>query len=227
MEEGSTKDKDDEILKKLAEVNYQKAIEDHAKTYQEGTRIIFLESVEKWLDDRGSPNRVMTITGNAGIGKSVIAAVVWKRMQEVGRLSLSHFCQHDKARYRNPKVMLQFLACQLSYSFSEYKDALGKMLSRYLGVELNYMEVKDLFDLLFDELLSKLEDPGRTILFVVDGLIESEYQGRNELLDVISDHFIKLPSWIRFLVTTRPEINIADSLKDSNPFRWIQTTRTT
>ena len=106
------------------------------------------------------------ITGNAGIGKSVIAAVIWKRMQEVGRLSLSHFCQHDKARYRNPKVMLQSLDCQLSYSLSEYKDVLGKMLSRNLGVELNNMEAKDLFDLLFDELLSKLKDPGRNILLV-------------------------------------------------------------
>ena len=49
------------------------------------------------------------------------------------------------------------------------------------------MEVKELFDLLvFDELLSKLEDPDRNILLVVDGLDESEYQGRNGLLDVIS-----------------------------------------
>ena len=56
--------------------------------------------------------------------------------------------------------------------------------------------------MLFDEVLSKLKDPGRNILLVVDGLDESEYQGRNELLDVISKKFIKLPGWIRFLVTT-------------------------
>ena len=219
VEEGSNKDKDNDILTKLAEVNSQKVIDDHAETYQEGTRLFFFESVEKWLDDRSSPNRVMVISGNAGMGKSVIAAVICKRMQEVGRLSGSHFCQHDKARYRNPKVMLQSLACQLSYSLPEYKEALVKTLSRNLGVELNHMEVKDLFDLLFDELLSKLEDPGRNILLVVDGLDESEYQGRNELLDVISNHFIKLPRWIRFLVTTRPEINIADCLKSFNPLQ--------
>ena len=107
MEEGSKKDKDDDILTKLAEVNSQKAIEDHAETYQEGTRVFFFESVEKWLDDRRSPNRAMVISENAGMGKSVIAAVICKRMQEVGRLLGSHFCQHDKARYRNCKVMLQ------------------------------------------------------------------------------------------------------------------------
>ena len=217
--EQSNEDKRDEILRKLAQVNSQKVIEDHAEKYQEGTRVFFFESVAKWLDDRSSPNRVMVISGNAGMGKSVIAAVICKRMQEVGRLSGSHFCQHDKARYRNPKVMLQSLASQLASSLPEYKDALVKTLSRNLGVELNNMEVKDLFDLLFGEVLSELKDPGRNILLVVDGLDESEYQGRNELLDVISKHFIKLPSWIRFLVTTRPEINIADSLKNFNPLQ--------
>jgi len=115
--------------------------------------------------------------------------------------------------------MLQSLACQLSYSLPEYRDALVKTLSRNLGVELNNMEVKDLFDLLFDEVLSNLEDPGRNILLVVDALDESEYQGRNELLDVISNHFIKLPRWIRFLITTRPEINIGDSLKRFKPLQ--------
>ena len=212
-------DKDDEILRKLAEVNCQKVIEDHAEKYQEGTRLFFFESVEKWLDDRSSPNRVMVISGNAGMGKSVIAAIICKRMQAAGRLSGSHFCQHDKARYRNPKVMLQSLARQLSYSLPEYKEALVKTLSGNLGVELNNMEVKDLFDLLFDEVLRKFKDPGRDILLVIDGLDESEYQGRNELLDVISNHFVKLPRWIRLLVTTRPEINIADSLKSFNPLQ--------
>ena len=219
MVDECSKDNDDDILTKLAAVNSQRVIDDHAETYQEGTRMFFFERVEKWLDDRGSPNRVMVISGNAGMGKSVIAAVICKRMQEVGRLSGSHFCQHDKARYRNPKVMLQSLASQLSYSLPEYKDALVKTLSGNLGVELNNMEVKDLFELLFDELLSKLKDPGRNILLVVDGLDESEYQGRNELLDVISNHFIKLPGWIRFLVTTRPEINIADRLKSFKPLQ--------
>ena len=212
-------DKDDEILRKLAEVNSQKVIKDHAEKYLEGTRLFFFERVEQWLDDRSSPNRVMVISGTAGMGKSVIAAVICTRMQEAGRLSGSHFCQHDKARYRNAKVMLQSLARQLSHSLPEYKEALVKTLSGNLGVEVNNMEVKDLFELLFDELLSKLKDPGRNILLVIDGLDESEYQGRNELLDVISNHFIKLPHWIRFLVTTRPEINIADSLKRFKPLQ--------
>ena len=219
MTERSTNDKEDEILSKLAKIDTQKVVEYHVERYQEGTRVSFFERVEKWLDDRSSSKRVMVISGNAGMGKSVISAIVCKRMQEAGRLSGSHFCQHDKARYRNPKIMLQSLACQLSDSLPEYKNALVKTLSRNLGLELNNMEVKDLFEVLFEVPLSDLKDPGRNVLMVIDGLDESEYQGRNELLDVIANNFRRLPCWIRFLVTTRPEINIADSLKSFNPLQ--------
>jgi len=54
---------------------------------------------------------------------------------------------------------------------------------------------------------------------VIDGLDESEFQGRNELLDVIANYFQNLPPWIRFLVTTRPERNIAEILKNLHPLQ--------
>ena len=58
-----------------------------------------------------------------------------------------------------------------------------------------------------------------TCWMVIDGLDESEYQGRNELLDVIANQLCKLPSWIRFLVTTRPATNIIDKLKHLKSFQ--------
>ena len=79
------------------------------------------------------------------------------------------------------------------------------------------MGVEELFALLFKEPITSVVDPGRNILMVIDGLDESEYQGRNDLLDVIANQFCKLPEWILFFVTTRTEINIADSLKHLEP----------
>ncbi|XP_044182601.1 uncharacterized protein LOC114962400 isoform X2 [Acropora millepora] len=210
-------DQEDEILKKLAKVETQRDVTDYATKYLKGTRESFLAQVETWLDDASSPNRVMVISGNAGMGKSVLAAETCRRMQKTGRLSGSHFCHHDKARHRNPKVMLQSLACHLSCNLPEYKKALVEKLCRNLGLEINDLEVGDLFELLFEEPLSRVNEPGFISLVVLDALDESEYQGRNDLLDVIAKHFKKLPHWLRFLVTTRPEINICDSLKDLKP----------
>ena len=218
-EERRDKAKEDEALKKLAKVNTEGVIQYHSGKYQEGTRLHIFEKIKLWLDDRTSENRVMVISGDAGMGKSVIAAVVCQRMQHAGRLSGSHFCQHNKERYRNPKVMLQSLACQLCDVLPEYKSELVKKLSRNLGVDMNSLEVQELFEFLFEEPLCSVGDPGRNLLLVIDGLDESEYKGRNDLLDVVANHFCKLPVWFRFLVTTRPEVNIADRLKKFNPIQ--------
>ena len=114
--------------------------------------------------------------------------------------------------------MLQSLACHLSHPLPEYKQALVKQLSRNLGTDLNNMGVEGMFALLFKEPLRAVGDPGRNMVMVIDGLDESEFQGRNELLDVIANQFCKLPIWIRFLVTTRPALNIVGKLKHLKPF---------
>ena len=213
------KNRENEILKKLAKIETLKNVRNHADRYVEGTRLSFFSAVESWLNDRSSPNRVMVISGSAGMGKSVISAVICEKMQDAGRLAGSHFCQHDRARHRNPKVMLQSLASQLCDILPEYRKALVEKLSRNLGVEINNMEVKDLFEVLFEEPLASLNDSSLAYLMVIDGLDESEFQGRNELLDVIANYFKGLPLWIRFLVTTRPEIRIAENLKNLLPLQ--------
>ena len=221
-EERGDKAEEDEVLRKLAKVNTESVIQYHSGKYQEGTRLRVFEKIELWLDDFSSENRVMVISGDAGMGKSVISAVVCQRMQHAGRLSGSHFCQHNKERYRNPKVMLQSLACQLCDVLPEYKSELVKKLSRNLGVDMNSLEVQELFEFLFEEPLCSVGDRGGNLLLVIDGLDESEYKGRNDLLDVVANYFCKLPVWLRFLVSTRPEVNIADRLKKFDPIQLEQ-----
>ena len=217
FKEGRDKETDDKVLRNLVKSEFRGDIEYYVQRFQAGTREWVFDRVQNWLDDGSSQNRVMVITGNAGMGKSVISAVICKRMQETGRLSGSHFCQYNNVRYCKPHLMIQSLACQLSYVLPEYKRALVEQLSRNLGTDLNNMGVEELFALIFKEPLSAVGDPGRNMLMVIDGLDESEYQGRNKLLDVIADQFCKLPSWIRFVVTTRPALNIAEKLKHLKP----------
>ena len=217
LKEGKDIDISDEVLRNLTKSEFRGDIEYYVQRFQEGTREWVFDGVLNWLDDRSSQTRVMVISANAGMGKSVIAAVMCKRMQEAGRLSGSHFCQYNNVRYCKPRLMIQSLACHLSNALPEYKRALMEQLSRNLGTDLNNMGVEELFALLFKEPLSAVGDPGRNMLMVMDGLDESEYKGRNELLDVIANQFCKLPIWIRFLVTTRPALNITDKLKHLKP----------
>ena len=217
LKDEKDKDRSEEVLRNLTKSEFRGDIEYYVQRFQEGTREWVFDRVQNWLDDRRSQNRVMVISGNAGMGKSVIAAVICKRMQEAGRLSGSHFCQYNNVRYCKPQLMIQSLACHLSHALPEYKQALVEQLSRNLGTDLNNMGVEELFALLFKEPLSAVGDPGRNMLMVIDGLDESEYKGRNELLHVIASQFCKLPIWIRFLVTTRPALKIAEELKHLKP----------
>ena len=216
-EDRRKEDQENEVLKKLAVVDTKKVIQTHLDKYQEGTRMSVFEKVSLWLNDRASDNRAIVITGNAGMGKSVIGAVICRTMDQAGRLAGSHFCQHNKERYRNPKIMLQSLAYKLSEFLPQYKRELVKALSRNLGEDINNLEVRELFELLLEEPLRNVDDPGESVLMVIDGLDETEYKGRNELLDVIDNHFSALPVWFRFCVTTRPEIIIAKHLQKLNP----------
>ena len=202
----------DEVLRNLVKSEFKGDIEFHVQRFQEDTREWVFSKVENWLDDRNSQNRVMVICGNAGMGKSVISAAVCKKMQVAGRLCGSHFIQHNNVRYRKPQLMLQSLACHMCHALPVFKLALVEQLTRNTGKDLNDMGVEELFALLFKEPLSSVEDPGRNMLIVINGLDESDYHDRNELLEVIVNHFCKLPMWIRFLVTSRPERNIAKTL---------------
>ena len=180
----------DAVLQKLARSEFRGDIDYYVQRFQADTREWIFDRVQNWLDDTSSQNRVMVISGNAGMGKSVIAAVICKRMQDAGRLSGSHFCQYNNVRYRKPQLMIQSLACHLSHALPKYREALVKQLTRNQGADdLNSMNVEELFALLFKEPLGLVSDPGRNMLMVIDGLDESEYQGRNELLDVIANQF--------------------------------------
>lgn len=203
------------VLDKLEMCDFTAEIEYHASRgrFQDGTREWIFNEVEVWLDDRQTQHQVMAIKGDAGMGKTVVSAVICKKLQEAGRLSGSHFCQHNFPRYRNPKLALQSLAFQLSCNLRGYKEALVKRISRNFGDQLSSLDVNDLFALLFEEPLSSVADPGRNVLIVIDGLDESEDQGKNELVDVIANHFSRLPRWIRLLVTTRPEKKILDKMR--------------
>ena len=216
--EGQKRGRSNDALQKLVKCDFIGEIKVLLARYQEGTREWVFREVEHWLNDKKSKNRAMVITGNAGMGKSVISAAICNRMQAARALAGYHFCQHNNPRYRCPKLMLQSLAFQLCHVLPMFKEALVEKLTGNIGKDIDAMDVEELFALLLKEPLNTLAEPEGNLLMVIDGLDESEYQHRNELCDVIATHFFKLPRWIRFLVTSRPEETIKKALEPLRPF---------
>ena len=218
--EGQKRSRSNDALQKLFKCDFIGEIESLLALYQKGTREWVFREVKHWLNDKKSGNRAMVITGNVGMGKSVISAVICNEMQAASPRALAgyHFCQHSNPRYRCPKLMLQSLAFQLCHVLPMFKEALVEKLTGNIGKDINAMGVEELFALLLKEPLNTLTEPEGNLLMVIDGLDESEYQHRNELCDVIATHSFKLPRWIRFLVTSRPEETIKKALEPLRPF---------
>ena len=206
-----------EVLKKLAKINFKGEMNSQAKKCHPRTREWLFSKVEGWF--RESDSRVMVIFGDAGMGKTVIAATVCQRMEMSGNLAGMHFCKYGVNRYRNASLMLQSLANSLCSVLPEYREALIDLLSHNLGEDqtLDKMSVEELFLFLLQEPLDSVPDPKEPLLLVIDALDEAEYHGRNELMDIMSSYFARLPKWLKFLVTSRADVNAVAKLKDLNP----------
>ena len=206
----------DELLNKhLVRCNFQTEIELYYERFTEGTRQWVFEEFLTWFDDENSKNRAFVISGLAGMGKSVVAAAMCKKFAK--HVAACHFFQYNNSKYNNPKIFLQSLAWQACKYLPAYKEALVNMLSGKLAQCLDDMNVEGLFSTLFKEPLSDVDDPGKPILIVLDALDESANNEREELVHLISNHLHKLPSYIRFVITTRPEKNLIDRLEKLNP----------
>ena len=206
----------DGVLKKhLVRCDFQKEIEFYNAKFTNGTREWVFEQLLTWFNDETSENRAFVISCVAGMGKSVIAAVICKRFAE--HVGASHFFQYNNSQYNNPIVLLQSLAWQLCNVVPAYKEALIEKLSGNLGKSLNNMNIEGLFSVLFKEPFSGIPGSRKRILVVLDAVDESEFLGKHELAFLISNHLHKLPSYIRFVVTTRPEKNLLDKFIKLNP----------
>ena len=206
----------DGLLKKhLVRFNFQSEIDSLNGKCTTGSREWVLEKVLSWFNETTSENRAFVISDHAGMGKSVITAVICKRFAEL--VGASHFFKYNDDQYNNPNFFLQSVAWQLCKVIPAYNEALIEKLSGNLGNPLNDMNIQGLFSILFKEPFSGISDPGKRILIVLDAVDESEYKGRDELAELISNRFHELPSYLRFLITTRPEKNLVFAFRRLNP----------
>jgi hypothetical protein len=214
--EKSKESRSDGVLNKhLVCFDFQREIELYDGKFTRGTREWVFEQISTWFNNETSKNRSFIICALAGMGKSVIAAVICKRFAE--HIGASHFFQYNNSQYNNPNFFLQSLAWHLCKVIPAYKEALIEKLSGNLGKSLNDMDIEGLFSTLFKEPFSGISDPGKRILIVLDAVDESEYYGREELAKLISNHLHKLPFYLRFLITTRPEKKLLNTFTKLNP----------
>ncbi|CAB3984673.1 Hypothetical predicted protein, partial [Paramuricea clavata] len=205
---------DDILSDCLQEHDFKDEIQSFYENYTEGTREWVFDQVSKWLYDKSSNNRAFIISGQAGMGKSTIAAVTCKRFPE--HFGACHFFQYNNSRYNDPKFLLQSLATQLCHVIPEYEKNLTNNLPGNKAQLLDDQNIEGVFSMLFEEPFSSIPDLGKHFLVVIDALDECRQEEKQKLLTPSTSH-LRQQRFIRFLITTRPETDIARKFQGLNP----------
>jgi len=182
----------------------------------------------QWLVDeiearrnKVGPARLLLITGSTGTGKSSLVAKLKDDAERRGKLLGYHFCRYDVKDTLRPLNFLRNLVFMLRQELPEYRDALAApvMENALAGLSKDTADkLVALFEsLVIDPLCGIAQQPGQEAtphLILVDALDEAiSYTGAAlSIATLIEARLERLPRWIRWVVTCRPDSLAAEKL---------------
>lgn len=182
----------------LRPLNYDGDIRRHVSHFI-GRNSLLLR-IHDWLFDPHA-SQVLWLTGGPGLGKSAIAAWLSHRWAEAYAI---HFCQSgNKDKSDAVKTILS-----IAYQLSQHLDLYCERLSHLdLENESCKVDVKTLFDTLLISPLSKdYPAPEKPCFVIIDGVDEATNQDNsNQLAELVATDWKKLPSWLKLVVSSRPD----------------------
>ena len=187
-----------------------------AKRRDADTRQWLFGDFDNWFNDPGD-SRAYVLLGDAGVGKSVIAGALAQREKYAGHLGAAYFCRHNDGTRNNPRYLLGTVACQLCKCSIQYSNLVGGEGGVRLMLANSTLGVLELFTKLLQEPLGKCTPCKQRKLVIIDALDETEYESREDFLDLIMHCFPRLPKWIVFFITSRPEDTVQFRMKNYNP----------
>ncbi|KAF7972468.1 hypothetical protein HWV62_17884 [Athelia sp. TMB] len=180
-----------------------------------GTRVGAINMIMKWYSD-DSPDRknTMWLHGMAGAGKSTLSTTIAGMMDRVNGLNLlgAFFIFDRSVAERKPSTLIRTIAYQLA----EFDPVIGARMQQVIeeipGIAEESLNTQFL-KLLSSEALGDILWSRGPILIVIDALDESgTVAERERLLKVLSEGVSKLPHFIRLLIVSRPERDIAEHM---------------
>ena len=138
-------------------------------------------------------------------------------MRETGRLGAAYFWGHNDGTRNDPRYLLGTIAHQLCACNDKYKKIIGGQDGIKMMLGNSKLGVMELFTKLIHEPLSTCGSSDKKFLVIIDALDETEYESREDFLDLIKYRFPMLPEWLVFFVTSRPEESVQSRLRRYNP----------
>ncbi|GMF15782.1 unnamed protein product [Phytophthora fragariaefolia] len=187
----------------------------HARALTPGSRTWALTRVEEWMDSRfnGGSDLLLAVVGEGGTGKSAFLGTVAQQFR--GNLVAAHCCQFDRKSKSSPRNVLLSLVHQLVDNLPQFKNQLARLNLKYVLEEADPVLLAG--KVLVDP-LNSLEEPMHATFIMVDGIDQcaAGSHGRNELLEFFAQVIPQLPSWVGFLLSSKPSSKLAKRLPVSS-----------
>ena len=196
--------------------NFEADITFFAERHDADTRQWLFDDFDKWFSDPGD-SRAYVVVGDAGVGKSVMAGVLAQRTRKAGHLGAAYFCRHNDGTRNDPRYLLGTVACQLCDCNSQYNNIVGGEGGVRMILTNSKLGVLELFTKLLQEPLGKCTPCHQRKLVIIDALDETEYESREDFLDLLMHRFPLLPNWLVFFITSRPEDTVQIRLTKYHP----------
>ncbi|KAJ9527505.1 hypothetical protein QJQ45_025765 [Haematococcus lacustris] len=195
--------------------------------YHSGSRQWMYTRVNDWLNASSSSSpggaatasRLFLLLADAGMGKSVFSAVMHTKLvvrgnKDSGLVMAHHFFTVGQARSQG-RTMLLCLAQQLAEKLPGLAELLLPVVEQHGNA--SQLSLQDTFTSFLLEPLLALdkallpEAPRPFVLLLLDALDEADDCGKGwqPVTALIAKEFLRLPVWVRVLLTGRPQVEAA------------------
>lgn len=193
---------------KLEPCNYSLDLNKHLLNYVE--RPWLLEAVKSFI--RHQDQKVLLLLGGPGTGKTAFS--VWLSHGELsGHIAAWHLCQYNDKRTCSLRNAIKSIAFYLADRIKEYYDILDVPTLDKTIDEPN-IDAGTLFKALILEPVKKIVTQEQTWVILIDALDEISSENTNELAATLSRYAKELPSWLKFVVTSRNDPKVTTYLND-------------
>lgn len=205
-------------LKRLDPANMDSAIRSSCLA---GTREGILKDIINWLINPSEGQNVLWLHGAAGLGKSTLANSIAEHFRGRRQRGAFLFFDRNAPLESTPSRVIRTLAYQLA----EHNQAIKSTISLAMesDPQLTSAPLSTQFtSLLLKPLSAASQEITGPVIIVLDALDEcGDTESRRALLDLLSHELAKFPRQFRFLITSRPESDIARAFNSAGHIHAI------